>query len=542
MIGRSSKAEKAAQKQLTGLPERLTALSRAVEFAHPRLGSDPIAFDVVMFAEHVVDKANARLKHGTAHTLVALLGATGSGKSSVANAIVGSDIATTGLRRPTTSSTLACVWGDEEANGLLDWLEVSSRHSVLDRGEELDGLVLLDVPDHDSVAVEHRMEMERIAEHADMLLWVTDPEKYGDAAMHRYLKRLGQHGAITAMVLNKIDRLSPAELDLCRSDLGRLLVADGLPKATIVGISATTGRGVPELRQVLSKAVTEKRAVAERLSADIKVAASELQDTLGPASKAQVSDRQAKALADDLVDAAGIDAVTEAVAAGHRRDAGLAVGWPVTRWVGRLRPHPLRRLHLGSGSTGRSDLPGIAGANEARALAAIRRTADTVTADLKEPWPTLVRDAATPDSAELRDKVDTAIAGAVRGSGRDKPRWWSMVATLQLLLALAMVAGLVWLGAIFFVAWFQLPDLPTPEYRSIPIPTALAIGGAVLGILVGFIARLLARAGAKRRARRVQKSASDSVRTVADELILKPMRAELDLRNELSGLLTTAAG
>lgn len=538
MIGRSSKSEKA----LAELPLRLAALSSAVELAQPRLGSDPAGFDAVLFGEHVVDKSNGRLKHGTAHTLVALLGATGAGKSSVANALVGTNIATTGVRRPTTSSTLACVWGNEEANELLDWLAVSSRHGVADGDSTLSGLVLLDVPDHDSVAVEHRMEMERIAEHADMLLWVTDPEKYGDAAMHHYLQKLGEHGAVTAMVLNKTDRLSQEELDLCRSDLGRLLVADGLPNATIVGISATTGRGVPELRQILSKAVTEKRAVAERLSADVKVAATELQDALGPASKTQVSDRQAKTLADDLVDAAGVAVVTDAVAAGHRRDAALTVGWPPTRWVGRLRPHPLRRMHLGAGSTGRSDIPGIAGANEARALAAIRRTADTVTSDLREPWPTLVRDAATPDTAELRDKVDTAIAGAVRGGGRDKPRWWSLVATLQLILALAMVAGLVWLGAIFFVAWFQLPDLPTPEYRSIPIPTALALGGAALGLLLSFIARLFARLGAKRRAHRVQKAASDAVRTVADELILTPMRSELALRNELGDLLATAAG
>ena len=199
-------------------------------------------------------------------------------------------------------------------------------------------------------------------------------------------------------------------------------------------------------------------------------------------------------------------------------------------------------MHLGAGSTGRSDIPGIGGANEARALAAIRRTADTVTSELKEPWPTLVSDAATPDTAELRDQVDTAIAGAVRGSGRDKPRWWSLVATVQLILALAMVAGLVWLGAIFLVAWFRLPDLPTPEYRDIPIPTALALGGAVFGLLLGVIARLFAKIGAKRRARRVQRSASDAVRSVADELILTPMRAELALRNELGDLLLTAAG
>ena len=542
MIGRKSKADKAANQALIDLPRRLEALGHAAAVARPRLSTDPASFDSVAFAEHVIEKANGRLKHGTAHTLVALLGATGSGKSSITNALVGSDIATTGVRRPTTSSTLACIWGSDDAHGLLDWLAVASRHSVDDPDEAFEGLILLDVPDHDSVAVEHRLEMERIAEHADMLLWVTDPEKYADAAMHRYLQQLANHGAVTAMVLNKTDRLSQEELDICRSDLGRLLVSDGLPKSTIVGISATSGRGVPELKQVLTKAVHEKRAVSQRLSADVSVAAGDLQTALGQAGKAEITDKAAGALADDLVKASGIDAVTDAVAAGHRRDAGLAVGWPVTRWASRLRPHPLRRVHLGVGSSGRSDLPGIGGANEARMHTAIRRSADSVTAELSEPWPTLVRNAATPDTARLRDQVDEAISGAVRSSGRNKPRWWSLIGLVQVLLALTMVVGLIWLGAIFFVAWFQLPDLPTPEYRDIPIPTALAIGGAVLGIMIGFIAKLFARIGAKRRARKVEKNASDAVRVVADDLIITPMRNELAQRNELLDLLAVAAG
>ena len=106
---------------------------------------------------------------------MAVLGATGSGKSSVVNAVVGSDVATTGVRRPTTSSTLACVWGHDEGHELLDWLEVKNRHRVAKAGSgsperptgSLAGLVLLDVPDHDSVALAHREEMERIAESGD---------------------------------------------------------------------------------------------------------------------------------------------------------------------------------------------------------------------------------------------------------------------------------------------------------------------------------------------------------------------------------------
>lgn len=200
------------------LPARLEALAAAVELADGRLDEETVAF-----AGHVVTKADARLRHGTTHTLVALLGATGSGKSSVTNALVGAEVATTGVRRPTTSSTLACIWGRDDAAALLDWLEVGNRHQVDDRtipsgttADHLDGLILLDVPDHDSVATAHREEMERIAEHADVLVWVTDPEKYADKAMHDYLARLRGHGAVMALVLNKIDLLGDDDAEACR--------------------------------------------------------------------------------------------------------------------------------------------------------------------------------------------------------------------------------------------------------------------------------------------------------------------------------------
>ena len=64
------------------------------------------------------------------HTVVALAGATGSGKSSLFNALVGADVATIGARRPTTSLPTAAIWGDADASELLDWLAVDTRHVV----------------------------------------------------------------------------------------------------------------------------------------------------------------------------------------------------------------------------------------------------------------------------------------------------------------------------------------------------------------------------------------------------------------------------
>jgi len=532
------------RRNKTNLPEQLEALEAVLPLAHDRL-PEPHLDD----ARQVAAKAKGRLRHGTTHTLVALLGATGSGKSSVANALVGSDVATTGVRRPTTSSTLACFWGDDDPQPLLDWLEVSNRHHVAGEphdesadGEALNGLVLLDVPDHDSVAVSHRLEMERIAAHADLLLWVTDAEKYGDKAMHDYLRELSTHGAVTAMILNKTDLLSQAELTSCVDDLERLLAQDGLPRSPVVPISATTGQGVLQLRSLVSDAVSRRAAMVDRLRADTVKSATQLLGDLGPDTGSdRVSNKVADRLASELVGASGVQIVTDAVAAGHRRDASSKVGWPFTRWARALRPHPLRKLHLGRGSGGRSSLPEISGVQLARSENAVRQALADVSAELPDPWPEIVAAAGTPNQASLNSQLDSAVSESVRQIHRDrKPMWWQLANGLQITLAVAVVVGAVWLALLAFGAYLRLPDVPTPEYRGIPYPTGLLIGGIVVGLLLALIFRQLAAVGAKRRANAVRKNAEIAVRRVSDELIVAPVQLELETRDQLRQLLLRA--
>jgi GTPase Era involved in 16S rRNA processing len=531
MIGFTSRAS-------SGLPEKVDALASAVDLAEGRLDEEAVAF-----GRHVVGKAGERLRHGTTNTLVALLGATGSGKSSVANAIVGSDVATTGVRRPTTSSTLACYWGSEDVQGLLDWLEIKNRHRVGEGSSELNGLVLLDVPDHDSVADAHREEMERIAEHADMLLWVTDAEKYADKAMHDYLARLSGHGAVTAMVLNKTDQLSEDDAERCRTDLGRLLSGAGLDSVTVLGVSALKGTGVDQLRELLAETVGQQQAMVDRLTADTTLAATELLQELGPAAgNADVPKKVEQKLVAELVDASGLTTVTDAVAAGHRRDAATKVGWPFTRWARRLRPHPLGRFHLGQGSTGRASLPTPSGVQVARVTGAVRDANRAASEGLAEPWPELLAEVGTPDEAALNDRIDVAVSEAARQSQTGDPRWWQVVNLLQIILALAVVAGVVWLGLLAFAAYLRIPEPPTPDYRGIPIPTGLLIGGLLLGLLVAFVASRLARVGGLRRARSVRQRAERAVGEVADELIIDPLKQELGRRTDLHQLLVTAGG
>ena len=159
---------------------------------------------------------------------------------------------------------------------LLDWLNVQRRHryaraSVLDSGEsDLDGLILLDLPDHDSVVTASMAAVDRLAKLADMVIWVLDPQKYADAAVHnRYLIPLAGHASVFTVVLNQIDTLPPEQIRDCEQDLRRLLDAEGLTDTPVLPVSARTGEGLGDLRALLMQTVRRNRTVTDRIAADI---------------------------------------------------------------------------------------------------------------------------------------------------------------------------------------------------------------------------------------------------------------------------------
>jgi GTP-binding protein EngB required for normal cell division len=227
-------------------------------------------------AESVLKRAGERLRLSGNHTVVALAGGTGSGKSTLFNALSGATFSPPGVTRPTTRHVHACVWGMQGAAPLLDWLGVQRRHryaraSVLDSGEsDLDGLILLDLPDHDSVVTASQSAVDRLAKLADMVIWVLDPQKYADAAVHnRYLIPLSGHADVFTVVLNQIDVLPQQQARDCEEDLRRLLDAEELHDTPLLPVSARTGEGLGELRALLTETVSHNRAVGDRITADV---------------------------------------------------------------------------------------------------------------------------------------------------------------------------------------------------------------------------------------------------------------------------------
>ncbi|HEX2234834.1 MAG TPA: YfjP family GTPase, partial [Actinomycetota bacterium] len=245
------------------LEARLAALEEATDLADGRLAPADVAG-----ARAVVERAGHRLGFGLEPTVTALAGATGSGKSSLFNALAQRHLAAVGVRRPTTGRAQACVWGGAASEALLDWVGAQDRHR-LGGDPRLDGLVLLDLPDHDSTDESHRIEVDRLVELVDLLVWVVDPQKYADAALHeRYLKPLATHARVMLVVLNHADELDADGLDACLVDLRRLLDSHGLEDVRILATSALTGDGVDALRAELAARVAARRTSIERLEAD----------------------------------------------------------------------------------------------------------------------------------------------------------------------------------------------------------------------------------------------------------------------------------
>ncbi|KGM10140.1 ABC transporter, partial [Cellulomonas bogoriensis 69B4 = DSM 16987] len=261
------------------------------------------------------------------HTVVALAGPTGAGKSSLVNALTGSDAALVDVTRPTTRETVAVVRGDGAAP-LLDWLDVRRRHQLDTAGP---GLVLLDLPDHDSVEIGHRLEVERLVGLVDLVIWVLDPQKYADATVHEHhLRHLTDHQDVLTVVLNQADRLTPTELRACTTDLTTVLAHDGLDRVPVLAVSARTGEGVDALREAVDAAAARRTAAIDRLTADVVSLAHEVLQHCEPPPTRDATPRNGthddRHLVTALGDAAGVPLVQRAAHDASARAARRRTG------------------------------------------------------------------------------------------------------------------------------------------------------------------------------------------------------------------------
>jgi len=312
---------------VVSLSERLGALARLVQIGSARVRPGGFDADVLADAETLLTRAGERLRLSAHHTIVVLAGGTGSGKSSLFNQLAGAQYSPAGVLRPATREPHACVWGMDGAGPLLDWLDIEphrryARSSALEEGERaLTGLLLVDLPDHDSVT-SGSSEVSRLVAHADLMVWVLDPQKYADAAVHsRYLVPMAGHSSVIAATLNQADLLTPEQVQDCVSDLRRLLDAEGLHDARVLVTSATSAAGIADLRRVLIETVIARQAALRRISADVDAVTARFVPYAGDAG-ARVRVRSPAPWTADLQPAAVQSAAVQSAEARPARPSG----------------------------------------------------------------------------------------------------------------------------------------------------------------------------------------------------------------------------
>lgn len=540
------------------LADRIDALTRAVDLGEGRLPAAELAAAV-----RVLERARERRGLSADHTVVALAGSTGSGKSSLFNALSGIDLSAVGVRRPTTGAVHACVWGLDGAGPLLDWLGVPAQHrvsrdTVLDTAPSpLAGLVLLDLPDHDSDDPSHLHEVKRLVDLVDALVWVMDPQKYADRVVHEeFLQPMAGHGNVVIVALNQVDRLEADEVAACEADLRRLLVEeDGLEGVRVVPTSATTEAGADGLRELLEQTVREKHAAADRLIADIATIGRRLDaycDSERPVEAEQeldpetdgfpvngsllngtesVGPRARDELVTTITDAAGVGTLATAVAEGTRRHGLRVTGWPPFRLARRLSPAPTLRLPGGEALTGLTGDHTPAGApiQLAQVDGALRVVSASVSTGLPVPWPGLLRDASRSRADEFVDVVDRVLADADVGVGR-VPVWWRVVWLAQLLLVAALCAA-----PVAAVAGLVLGNATWP-----PLAAVFAGGAILVGLGLDGLSRLGVRSTARHRRDAVATSLRDELSRSVREHVVQPVENELDVHAEIRRELAVA--
>lgn len=537
-MSRHSVAREASQ-----LDRRLEALNDARELAEGVL-PDP-ALDEVF---QLLERARTRRSLSADHTVVGFFGATGSGKSSLFNAVSDAEIATAAARRPTTSEPLAGIWGADGSEPLLDWLEVRHRHHaepVAGFADEGTGLILLDLPDFDSTRAANRGIVERMVGLVDVLVWVLDPQKYADAAVHNdFLAPLSAHGAVTLVVLNQVDRLPERDVQPVLESLKGILARDGLGGVQVLGASALKGTGVDKVRSAIRSVVAQRQAISQRLAADVSRASRQLREAAGVGEAAGVRPASKSRLTDELATAANVPVVVDAVARSYRIESMRRTGWPATRWLVRFRPDPLRRLNLRSSSPSqlnRTSLPAAGAPERARTDAAVREFADAASTGAPGPWRAAIRGVAREGREALPDALDQAIAGTDLKAAR-KSWWWGVFNVVQWLALLTVLGGLGWLGVLAGMAYFQMPAPEVPRVEGWSVPTLMIAAGVVLGIFLALTGKFIGAGVARARAAKARKRLRAAVGEVAGDLVVEPVEVEVSRLVSFNAALKAADG
>ena len=239
--------------------------------------------------------------------IVALAGGTGSGKSSIINALVSETVASVGVVRPTTSGSTAIVPADTDTDfgRLLAALNVDN----VVRSSALSSTILVDLPDFDSIETAHRHIVDRVLPTVDAVLWVFDPEKYADRVVHEeFLSPMAAYEDQFLFILNQVDRLG-CDAGAVRNDLESQLSHDGYHNPEVVQCVGAGEVQIDDVVAAVADRFDTKTTALAKAALDLRLGANEAWiQTLNLPGSERDTDAFEYALAQATLVSLGVDA------------------------------------------------------------------------------------------------------------------------------------------------------------------------------------------------------------------------------------------